>query len=89
MISVKIPIMGRHLCDAPLKKQEETSAVFFVPMRNRNLCLTRLIDVEVDNHEKAPTVRRLAGCAVKYNDICSRVEEAIEESDRFLLNQGG
>ena len=34
-------------------------------------------------------VRRLAGCAVKYNDICSRVEEAIEESDRFLLNQGG
>ena len=49
-------MMGRHLRGAPLKMQEETSAVFFVSMSNRNLCLTRLIDVEVDEDEEASTV---------------------------------
>ncbi len=48
--------MGRHLCGAPLNIGGGSFSCLFFSTSNQNLCLTRLIDVGVDEHEKTPAV---------------------------------
>ena len=57
----KILMTGRHLRGAPFQiiyLHEEVPAGFFCfsALSNRNLYFSRLIDVEVDDHEKTPAV---------------------------------